>query len=154
MMSQPRLPYRELSKDAYLALASVNAALGRSTLGQKLCDLVFLRVSQINGCAFCVNMHSHDLVQQGEDVQRLLSVPTWRETELFDARECAALNWAERLTTLPDGHPADADFEALKAHFSDTEIADLTFAVAVINAWNRLGVGMQLPVTRRTASAA
>lgn len=145
----PRLPYRDLAPELTRALGQVHALLLQSSLGQRLLALIDLRVSQLNGCAFCVDMHARELLAQGDDLQRLNSLVTWRETDLFDARERAALHWAERCTRLNLEHPGQADFDALRPHFSDREIAELGFAVASINAWNRLGVGFQLPVARR-----
>lgn len=130
--------------ERFAAAAREGAALANSTLGKKLLDLVFLRVSQLNGCAYCVDLHVRDLLAQGEDLQRLNSLVTWREVSLFSER--AALNWAESLTRLADTHAADEDYTPLAAHFSDRETAELTMAVALMNAWNRLGVGMRLPV--------
>ena len=119
-------------------------------LGPVLIGLVLTRVSQINGCAFCLDMHVRDLRRQGEEWQRINSLPAWRDVPFFDERERAALDWAETLTRLADHHSAsDAQFEALKAHFSDLEIVELSVAVAQINAWNRLGVGMRLPVAAK-----
>jgi len=112
-------------------------------LGKEFLELVFLRVSQINGCAYCMDMHSSALVKAGVEPRKLHTLAGWRDSRFFDAREGAALAWAEQLTTLPSGAPADATYEALKEHFDEHGIAELTMAVAVINAWNRLGVGMQ-----------
>ena len=141
-----RLPYPELIPEAVRALAGVNTALANSTLGKKLLDLVFLRVSQVNGCAYCVDLHARDLLAQGEDLQRLNSLVTWREVSLFSERERAALHWAESLTRLTETHAPDEDYAPLAAHFSDRETAELTMAVALMNAWNRLSVGMRTPV--------
>ena len=146
-MNNARLSWARLAPGSYKALASVSESVAQSTLGKRLIDLVQTRVSQLNGCAFCLDMHSHDLRQGGEDWQRIVSLPTWRETAFYDDRERAALNWCESLTRLTDPGQGDrdADFARLKAVFSDQEIAELTVVVAIINAWNRLGVGMRLP---------
>jgi len=146
-MNAPRLPWTQLAPKAYRAMAGVNAAIADNTLGAKLVDLVQSRVSQLNGCAFCLDMHVHDLRKAGEDWQRIVSLPTWRETPFYDARERAALNWAESLTRLTEHHgDRDADFALLQAQFSDVEIVELSVLIAQINAWNRMGVGMRLPV--------
>jgi len=105
--------------------------------------LLTLRVSQINGCAYCMNMHSQEARAHGETEQRLNLLAAWAETNLFTARERAALHWAEVLTRLPNGHVADADFDALRPHFTEFEIAAITLIIATINAWNRFGVGMR-----------
>ena len=112
------------------------------SLHPDLVDLVFLRVSQINGCAFCMDLHGAALRRAGVDPRKLDTLPGWRHGHLFDARERAALAWAEALTALPSRAPDEADYEALKPHFDDAGIATLTMAVAVVNALNRLGVGL------------
>ncbi|MGC3965546.1 MAG: carboxymuconolactone decarboxylase family protein [Rhodocyclaceae bacterium] len=148
MSQSPRLPASSLAAESYRAFKQVNDTLAESPLGSQLIDLVFLRVSQINGCAYCVDLHARDLVRKGEDLQRLNSLVTWQEVDFYSPRERAALAWAESLTHLPERGAPEALFQSLKAHFSDKEIADLTVVVAVMNAWNRLGVGMHLPVKR------
>ena len=143
----PRLTWYKTAPKAFQAMIAVNGTIESSTLGKVLIDLVFARVSQINGCAYCLDMHVRDLRQQGEDWQRINSLATWREVSFFNARERAALDWAETLTRLAGHHEArDAEFEALKAHFSELEIVELSIAIAQINAWNRMGVGMRSQV--------
>jgi AhpD family alkylhydroperoxidase len=149
-MNQARLPWIQIAPKAYQAMAAVSVATHKSTLGPVLIELVQTRVSQINGCAFCLDMHVRDLRHQGESWQRINSLPTWREAGLYSARECAALNWAETMTRLADEHnDRDADFELLKAQFSDQEIVDLSWVVAQINAWNRMAIGMRAPVLEK-----
>ncbi|SFM32105.1 carboxymuconolactone decarboxylase family protein [Variovorax sp. OV329] len=152
--TKARLPWNQLAPQAYKAMGGVAAALADSTLGKKLIDLVQLRVSQINGCAYCVDMHARDLLKMGEDLQRVNSLSTWHEVGLYDARERAALQWAESLTQVADTHAPDADFEQLKAHFDDREIAELSLVVSLMNAWNRMGVGMRMPVVPRALQPA
>ena len=147
-MSSLRLPYYTLSPAAYRALAAAETAVEASPLGKQLVRLVFLRVSQINGCAFCVDKHARDLVKDGEDFQRINSLATWRETGFYTARERAALAWAEAATRLEHGEVADSVFLPLKEHFTEQEISDLGFAPAVMNAWNRMGIGFRQPVAR------
>ena len=147
-MSSLRLPYYTLSPAAYRALAAAETAVEASPLGKQLVRLVFLRVSQINGCAFCVDKHARDLVKDGEDFQRINSLATWRETGFYTARERAALAWAEAATRLEHGEVADSVFLPLKEHFTEQEISDLGFATAVMNAWNRMGIGFRQPVAR------
>ena len=128
-------------------MAAVKSSLKASTLGPQLMSLMDLRVSQINGCAYCVDLHARELRQHGEGWQRLNSLSTWRETALYSPRERAALAWAEALTRLPEGHAGhDAAFEALPAHFNEQEIVELSWAIAQINAWNRMAVGMRAPL--------
>jgi AhpD family alkylhydroperoxidase len=145
----PRLPYTEIGADLYKRLYELSTQIKQSSLGARLLHLVDLRVSQINGCGFCVDMHARELLASGDTLQRMNSVVTWREVDFFDARERAALNWAEQVTRLAISHPSPADFEALRPHFSDREIVDLSFAIGVINTWNRLAVGFAVPVSRR-----
>lgn len=144
-----RLPHNTLVPDAFNALGALNVAVKSSGLDPKLIDLVFQRVSQLNGCAYCVDMHWRDLLAHGEDPQRLNSLTTWREVNFFDERERAALQWGESVTNLQQTHAPDADFELLQAHFSNTEIASLTYAVALMNMMNRIGVSMRMPVLKR-----
>ena len=140
-----RLDYTQASPEGYKAFGGVYVYLQNSGLPKALIDLVYLRVSQINGCAFCIDMHSRDLLKQGLAVDKLVLVPVWREAgALFHAREGAALAWAETLTHVSEKGAPDALYEPLKAHFSDVEISDLTLAVALMNAFNRLAVGMNL----------
>lgn len=154
MDTTARLPHRELAPEVFRALVSVNSALSTSTLGKKLLDLVYLRISQVNGCAYCVDMHARDLLAQGEDLQRLNSLVTWREVSFFTARERAALHWAESLTLIRETQAPDADYAALAEHFSDREVAELTIAAAQMNTWNRIGVGLKLPVQAALLKAA
>jgi AhpD family alkylhydroperoxidase len=149
-MSQPRLNWTSIAPQTYKAMAGVNTTISGSTLGAKLMELVQARVSQINGCAFCLDMHARALRKQGESWQRLNSLSTWRETTLYSARERAALNWAETMTRLADQHrDRDTDFAALQAEFNDQEIVELCWAIAAINAWNRMAIGMHAPVAEK-----
>ena len=143
-MSFPkRLPYHTLSPEAYRGLGATKAALEKSPLGKPLIELVWLRMSQINGCAFCLEMHAKALRAGGMPQIKLDSLAGWRVSEQFDARERAALAWTESLTHIDQTHAPDEDFEPLKAHFSDVEISDLSFAIALMSAFNRLAIGMR-----------
>lgn len=142
----PRLNWYQLAPKPFQGLLNAEAGLANSSLDKKLLELVKLRVSQINGCAYCADMHARDLLKHGEDLQRLNSLSTWHEVSFFDERECAALRWAECLTRIATGHVPDEEFELLRPHFDDREIAELSVSVALINAWNRMGVGMRMPV--------
>jgi len=145
-MNKARLPWTQLAPKAYQAMAAVGAATSQSTLGMPLIELVQSRVSQINGCAFCVDMHVRDLRKHGETWQRINNLSTWREVGFYTKRERAALDWAETLTRLAGEHRNhDAAFTTLQSEFSELEIVELTWAVAQINAWNRMAVGMQQP---------
>lgn len=150
MKKEPRLPWTHISPKAYQAMAGVSAALSASSLGQALIELVQTRVSQLNGCAFCIDMHARSLRNHGETWQRINSLSTWREVGLYSQRERAALNWAETMTRMVEYHGSrDADFEQLKLQFSDQEIVELSWTIAQINAWNRMAVGMQAPVAEK-----
>jgi AhpD family alkylhydroperoxidase len=142
----PRLLYSELAPKPFRALLALTSAVQTSSLGHTLVDLVFLRVSQINGCAFCIDMHWRDLIEHGEKARRLNDVAGWRESPFFDARERAALKWAELVTAIPQRDPDDAEFAELRRHFSDVEIAELGFAIVGIHAWNRLNVSFRTPI--------
>jgi AhpD family alkylhydroperoxidase len=146
-MNRPRLPWTDIAPKAYQAMATLSATTAKSSLGPVLMDLVQTRVSQLNGCAFCVDLHVRDLRKHGETWQRINSLSTWRETGLYSKRERTALNWAETMTRLADGHVSrDADFDALKELFSDQEVVELCWTIAQINAWNRMSIAMQNPV--------
>ncbi|WP_372525230.1 carboxymuconolactone decarboxylase family protein [Piscinibacter sp.] len=149
-MNEPRLPWAHISPKAYQAMAGVSAATATSSLGPVLMELVQTRVSQLNGCAFCLDMHARDLRKHGESWQRINSLSTWRETGLYSKRERAALNWAETMTKLVEYHGSrDADFDEMKGQFSDQEIVELSWTIAQINAWNRMAIGMQMPVAEK-----
>lgn len=141
-----RIAYVPLAPKPYNALATVSQQLRNGRLGHRLVDLVWLRASQVNGCALCIDMHWQELIADDADARHLNAVAGWREAPFFSERERAALAWAELVTRIPQADPDDAAFAALKAQFSDEEIAELTFAVAVINAWNRLNVAMRTPL--------
>ncbi len=147
-----RLPYPSLVPAAYQAFVDASAALRKAGIGTRLLDLVYLRVSQLNGCAYCVDLHWRDLLSQGEDAQRMNSLSTWREVDFFDPRERAALAWAESLGDIGCTHVPDAEFDAVRALFSEQEVAELSFAVALMSAWNRMAISMRQPVQRRAAA--
>ena len=147
-----RIDYATISPDGYKAFGGVYATLQKGSLPKGLIDLVHLRVSQINGCAFCIDMHSRDLLKRGLAVDKLVLVPVWREGgELFSVRERAALAWAETVTRVAETGIPDADYEAAAAEFSDKELADLTYAIGLMNVFNRLGIGFR---TRPAAAVA
>jgi len=124
-------------------MLAMEAHIKASSLEPLLIDLVKMRASQINGCAFCLHMHSRDARAQGESEERLYLLDAWRESSLYTDRERAALAWTEALTLIADTHAPDADFDGLKPHFSETEIVDLTLLIGQINAWNRLAIGFR-----------
>lgn len=143
-MSYPkRLPYHTLSPEAYLGFGATKAALEKSSLGKALIELVWLRMSQINGCAYCLEMHAKALRAGGMPDRKLDSLAGWHVSEYFTERERAALAWTESLTHVDRTHAPDEDYEPLKAHFSEAEISDLCFAIALMSAFNRLAIGMR-----------
>jgi AhpD family alkylhydroperoxidase len=140
-----RINAAKLDPGGYRLMYGFAAYLAKSSLDKKLIDLVHLRVSQINGCAFCLDMHWKDLKAEGESDQRLYSLDAWRETTFYSERERAALAWAEATTNIRDGHVPDEIYEQARAHFSEQELADLTLAVVAINGWNRLNIAFRTP---------
>jgi AhpD family alkylhydroperoxidase len=134
-----RLAVDELAPRISKAMNSLEAASRHVSLEPSLLELVRLRASQLNGCAYCVDMHSRDALAAGESQQRLFTVPVWRETPFFTARERAALELTEAGTRLTDGPVSDEVYRQAAAEFSETELAELIWTIAVINAWNRLG---------------
>lgn len=141
-----RLPFYKLSSKAFMGLVSASDAVKKGPLGMRLAELVFLRASQINGCAYCLDMHWNALVSDGMEPRHLNAVAGWREAPFFSDRERAALGWAEIITTVPHGDASDEEYAKLQAVFTEAEISDLNFAVAVINAWNRVNAGMRTPI--------
>ena len=135
-------PYKHAAKP-YQAMVALETAIAESGLEMSLIELIKTRVSQINGCAFCLHMHVTDAVKAGETHMRLHLLSAWRESSLFTPRERAALAWAEALTLLPQTGAPNADWAELQAHFSEAEQVNVTFAVGAINTWNRLAVGFR-----------
>ena len=140
-----RINVAKLNPGGYKLMFGFAEYLAKSSLDRKLIDLVHLRVSQINGCAYCLDMHWKDLKAAGESDQRLYSLDAWRETTFYSERERAALTWAEATTNLRDGHVSDEVFDQVRAQFSEQELADLTLAVVAINGWNRLNIAFRTP---------
>jgi AhpD family alkylhydroperoxidase len=136
-----RLNFFTASPKAVKAWTALETFLAESSIDLPLAELVRLRSSQLNGCAFCVDMHTADARKCGETERRLYAVSVWRDTPFFSERERAALAWTEKMTCLAQQHPSDADFALLKAHFSPQEMVDLTVLISTINGWNRLSVG-------------
>ncbi len=138
-----RLNYSAVAPEGPRALAAVNAALLRAGLDKRLMDLLFLRVSQINGCSYCVDLHARDLRAAGETDGRLDGLAAWRENPNFTAAEKAALAWAEDLTRVETTRAPDASYAPLVAHYDEKQIANITYAIALMNAWNRIAIGFQ-----------
>ena len=140
---EPRMDYVKASPDAYRAMAGLEAFVRRSGIEHPLLHLIKLRASQINGCAYCIDMHSKDARAAGETEQRLYGLGAWRESPCYTSRERAALVWTEAVTRVADGHVPDAAYDAVRSHFDEKERVDLTVAVAAINAWNRVAISFR-----------
>jgi AhpD family alkylhydroperoxidase len=140
-----RMNFFEKGFKAIKPLFSLGAYLSKSPVEQSLLDLVAFRVSQINGCAYCLDMHSKDLRVHGETEQRLYMLDAWREAPLYTDRERAALAWAEAVTKLEKNKVADDVYEEASQQFSEEELTDLTMAVIGINSWNRLNIAFRTP---------
>jgi AhpD family alkylhydroperoxidase len=140
---EQRLDFYKANPHAIKAMLALEERIGKSDLEKSLADLVRLRASQINGCAFCVDMHTTDARKGGETDRRLATVIVWRETPFFTARERAALEWTEALTLVSENHVPDAVWEAVKPHFSEAELVDLTLLISAINAWNRFAISFR-----------
>jgi len=123
----------------------VEAHMQQCGLEESLIHLMKMRASQINGCAFCLDMHSREARQHGETEQRLYLLSGWRESPLYSARERAALAWTEAVTLIAETHAPDGEYETLRKHFSDVEVVNLTVLIGLINLWNRLCVSLRLP---------
>ena len=145
-MTKPRIDNpHALAPEAIKAMTALEASFAKSGLDHNLLELMKLRVSQMNGCAFCIHMHSSDLRGHGESELRLAMLPAWREATLYSARERAALGWAETLTRLSETHAPDSDYAPLAAEFNEAEQVWLTMAISAINTWNRLMGGFRQP---------
>ena len=142
-MSSLRLSYPKLSPAAYAGLIACKNALETSSLSSELVELVYLRTSQINGCAFCLEMHSAALRKRGTAQEKLDALAGWRVSERFSDRERAALEWTESVTLLSAQNTDDAVWQRVKAHFSDEEMSDLTIAAGLMNAFNRVAVSLR-----------
>ena len=139
-----RLNYAKAAPGVYDAMDAADQYLATGSIDEYLLNLVRLRVSQINGCAYCIDMHFKDLRALGEGEQRLYSLDAWRECPYYTERERAALAWAEAVTVITDGHAPERLFEEARSHFSEQELCDLTMAIATVNAWNRLSISARL----------
>lgn len=138
-----RLNFYKASPKAIKGMLGLEEQIGNSKLEKPLVELVRLRASQINGCAYCVDLHSGDARKGGENERRLATLSVWRETPFFSERERAALEWSESLTLVAQTHVPDDVWERVRPHFTDEEIVDLTLLVNTINAWNRFAIAFR-----------
>jgi AhpD family alkylhydroperoxidase len=154
---QSRIDYAKAAPGAYRAVVALNRyVVAESGLPPLLVDLIKLRASQINGCAYCVDMHTKEAIEHGASQQWVNLVVTWQESPIFSAAERAVLGWTEALTLLAQTRAPDAEFEAMQRHFSDAEISKISVAIGLINVWNRLAVGFrsQHPIDQPVVAAA
>jgi AhpD family alkylhydroperoxidase len=142
---QPRFEYRKFSPEPVQAMMALEKYIASCGLDHKFIHLLKLRASQINGCAFCIDMHSIDARAEGETEQRLYALNAWRETNFFTDRERAGLAWIEAVTLVSTSHVPDEVYDEARRHFSEKEIFDLTFIASTINAWNRIAISARTP---------
>lgn len=138
-----RLNPHSVATDSMRAMLQFSEKVEAGGLEHGLMELVKIRASQINGCAYCLHMHTRDARKSGEAEERLYLLDAWRESPLYTARERAALAWTEALTRLPDTHAPDADYERVASEFSPDEVVKLTLLIVMINGWNRIAVGFR-----------
>ena len=154
----PRLDYRKFAKEPLKALLDLEAYLAQCGLDPKLLHMIKLRASQINGCAYCIDMHWKDARAAGETEQRLYGLDAWRESPYYTEKERAALEWTEALTLISETHAPDDVYERVRAQYSEKELVDLTLIVGMINMWNRIAIPFRavpgLYQSKETAAAA
>ena len=151
---KPRLNPYQAAPDAMKAVAALETYVKGSGLEASLIELIKMRASQINGCAYCLDMHARDARAKGESEQRLYLLDAWRESPLYSDRERAALAWTEAVTLVSQTHVPDEVYEAVRSQFSEEELVKLTVAVAAINAWNRIAISFRAVHPVRKAQAA
>ncbi len=142
---EPRLNFLKIAPDGYKAMSGVEAYVSGSGIDHTLLHLIKVRASQINACAFCIDMHWKDARAAGETEQRLYGLSAWQDSPYYTDRERAMLKWVESVTLLSQTHAPDADYEALRQHFDEKETVNLTWAIAAINAWNRMAAAFRSP---------
>ncbi|MCB8879687.1 carboxymuconolactone decarboxylase family protein [Acidisoma cellulosilytica] len=140
---EPRLDYFAAAPDVMKAMLGLEKAVVTAGLEKSLIELVKTRASQINGCAYCIDMHTRDAMKAGESPTRLFLLDAWREAPFYTPRERAALAWTEALTLIAETHAPDEDYAALTEQFSEPEIVQLSMLIAAINAWNRIAIGFR-----------
>jgi AhpD family alkylhydroperoxidase len=155
MAMKPRMNYYQAAPDTLKALLALEAQIQASGLEQSLIELVKTRASQINGCAYCINIHTQDARKHGETEARLYLLNAWRESPGYSDRERAALAWTEAVTLISETHAPDDVYEAVRAQFSDADTVNLTMLIATINAWNRIAISFRaVPQIKASANAA
>jgi len=150
---EPRIVYRTVAPGAMQAMGGLETYARHSGIEPSLLELARLRASQINGCAYCIDMHTKDARARGETEQRLYGLTAWRETPFYTERERAALAWTEAVTLISQDHTPDEVFTQAREHFTEQELVDLTMAIIAINGWNRLAISFRtVPGTYQPAS--
>jgi AhpD family alkylhydroperoxidase len=140
---QSRLEFQKVAPEAFRAMLSFQSHVNNSGLEPALMELVKIRASQINGCAWCIDMHTKDARAEGESEQRIYALSAWRETPFFSGRERAALAWTEALTLISETHAPDDVYEGVRQQFTEVELVALTMAIVAINGWNRILIGFR-----------
>lgn len=151
---QQRIDVSKVSPAVYQAVSALQSYVDKSGLDSKLRELIKIRASQINGCAYCLAMHTRDARKLGETDERMHLLNAWREAPLYGERERAALEWIEAITLVAQGHVPDEAFEAVRRQFSEKEIVDLTAAAIAINSWNRVAIAFRVPPQVESKKAA
>lgn len=146
MQYKTRISYGSVSPESYKAMKDLQTSVDKLYFDKKLVELVKIRASQLNGCAYCLDMHSKDATALGEDKQRIIMLDAWRETStLYSDRERAAIEWTEALTLVSEDHVSDEVYERVRQQFSEKELVELCMIVIAINAWNRLSIAFRHP---------
>jgi AhpD family alkylhydroperoxidase len=154
-MSEPRLKYGQLAPEGLAKMHELEHYLNTGThLERTLLELVRLRASLLNGCEYCVTLHTSELQKNNETAERIAQITDWRGSEIYTKRERAALAWTEAVTNIQDGHAPDVVYDEVRAHFSDIETVNLTLAITTINAWNRISIALGTHSERGTGAKA
>ncbi|SMP62540.1 carboxymuconolactone decarboxylase family protein [Noviherbaspirillum suwonense] len=151
MSNTARVPFFTLAPKPLHAMINLSKAVSQSSIGERLFELVNLRVSQVNGCGVCVDMHWRSLLKQGADPRHLNAIAGWREAPFFSQRERAALAWADAVNALPARDDTDAAYPELREHFNETEIAELSYGIAAIRGWNVLNLSLRNQIPEQPA---
>lgn len=151
MSSTARLPFFSLAPNSLKAMINLSKSASQSAIGERIFELVNLRVSQINGCGVCVDMHWRFLLKQGAEPRHLNAIAGWREAPFFSARERAALVWAEAVNALPQRDDTDAAYRELREHYTENEVVELSYAIAAIRGWNVLNLSLRNQIPEEPA---
>jgi AhpD family alkylhydroperoxidase len=151
MPKTARLPFFSLAPNTLHAMVNLSKSVSQSSIGKRLVELINLRVSQVNGCGVCVDMHWRFLLQQGADPRHLNALAGWREAPFFSPRERAALAWADAVNALPQRDDTDAAYSELREHFNETEVAELSYGIAAIRGWNILNLSLRNQIPEQPA---